>query len=80
MHSGRVFNSEPKPFMSSLTHLTSLELCCMRMSPEVLQHLESSLKVCLRAHPLGQGLSLQGASVWYLGTRDIACCGRLCAQ
>lgn len=45
MHDGYVFSQAPKPFMSDLNQLTSLELCCMRFNPEVLKCLATSLKV-----------------------------------
>lgn len=43
MHDGYVFSQGPKPFMSDLNQLTHLEVCCMRINPDVLKRL--SLKV-----------------------------------
>jgi hypothetical protein len=43
--SGPMFLREPKPFMSALSCLTTLELCCIMMSPEVLSCLAGSMKV-----------------------------------
>jgi hypothetical protein len=44
--SGYMFYDKPLPFMSTLSRLTTLELCCLRMSPEVLSCLAGSMKVC----------------------------------
>lgn len=45
MHDAWMFSSEPKPFMTQLSHLTRLDVCCAYMSTDVLSCLAGSLKV-----------------------------------